>query len=102
LSVKDLLDLRVKDRNIVLDWIKEQLIHEGEITENSTYTDDYIRRKGTELLSNEGYRKALFSHLLSITPQLKEIETQSKSEFIKNYLNALNIHKQLKLAESIK
>jgi hypothetical protein len=74
MSAKDLIELKVRDRNVVLDWVKEQLIKDGEINENSVYTNDYIKRKAIEMLSNEGYKKALINHLISITPQLSEIE----------------------------
>ena len=102
MSAKELVELKVGDSEVVLDWVKQQLIKEGEINENSKYTKDYLIRKGIEMLSNEGYKKALVSHLTSVTPQLNEIELQPKGEYIKNYLEALNIYKQRKLAEGIK
>ena len=102
MSAKDLVELNVRGNDVVLDWVKSQLTQEGELNENSVYTKDYIKRKAIEMLSNEGYRKALINYLVSITPQLQNVELQSKPEYIKNYLNALNVHKQIKIAESIK
>lgn len=98
---EQLADLTIRGRKEGLSFAERWLIQSGEIDRNSTYTEDYLRRKAIEIFSNKSFKVSFIRELQATQSYLEQLTPQDKNEYIKNYVSALNIFKQRKIAESL-
>lgn len=98
---EQLADLVIRGRKEGLAFTERWLKQAGEINENSNYSEDYLRRKAIEIFSNKSFKITFIRELQATQPYLEQLAVQDKNEYIKNYISALNIFKQRKIAESL-